>query len=72
MLKEVYFMLRIRIKKRFGSSISKDVFFILEGRRIFLNIRNKNDSIFLYGEDLIEKRIKEILWENSQLNIRID
>lgn len=49
--------------------IHKEILFIIEGNRIFLNIRNKNDAIFLYQEDSTEKRIKEILLKNALLTI---
>ncbi len=43
-------------------------FFMIEGQRIFLNIQNRDDSIFIYSEDLITKKIKKILMDYSQHN----
>mgnify|MGYP003365432184 CR=1 FL=1 len=55
-------------KIRLGNKRIKDVFFMIEGQRIFLNIQNRDDTIFIYSEDLITKKIKKILMEYSQHN----
>lgn len=55
-------------KIRLGNKRIKDVFFMIEGHRIFLNIQNRDDSIFIYSEDLITKKIKKILMDYSQHN----
>lgn len=65
----IYYMSYVQ-SKIFGNNLVKDVFFIIEGKRILLNIRNRNDSIFIYKEDYIEKNIKKILNANSQLSIK--
>ncbi|WP_313581966.1 hypothetical protein [Chishuiella sp.] len=49
-----------------GNTRIKDVFFIIEGKRIFLNIQNRDDSIFIYNEDITTKKIKKILTDSSQ------
>lgn len=56
-------------KRPLGDKIFRDAFIILEGKRIFLNIKNQNDSIYIYKEDFTEKQIKRILSENAQLTI---
>ena len=51
----------------FNDFEEKEVFFIILGQKILLNIRYKNESVFIYKNDEIERGIKRILLQYSLL-----
>lgn len=51
--------------QRFLDSISKEIYLIISTNKVFINIHNKDETVLIYTQDFIEKKIKEVLLKNS-------